>query len=182
MKTCSQSQSQSVLQHGLSVKNHMMDLLDHLEKGTPLKYEWKIPEWIHEEKDLILKSLPDRKTLKLYTIMHDCGKPLCLEIDLEGRRHFPNHAKISHEVFMKFYEDPIAAELILHDMDIHTLKAEGVDGFCKNHYAITLLLSGLAEIHSNAKMFGGMDSTSFKIKWKCISQRGKQIINLKKTK
>ena len=159
-----------------------MDLLDHLENGTPLKYEWKIPEWIYAEKDLILKSLPDRKTLKLYTIMHDCGKPLCLEIDQEGRRHFPNHAKISYEVFTKFYQAPIAAELILHDMDIHTLKAEGVEEFCKNHYAIPLLLSGVAEIHSNAKMFGGMDSTSFKIKWKCISQRGKQIMNLKKTK
>lgn len=160
----------------------MFDLLDHLEKGTPLKYEWKIPAWIYEEKDLILKSLPDRKTLKLYTIMHDCGKPLCLEVDQEGRRHFPNHAKISYEVFTKFYQDPIAAELILHDMDIHTLKAEGVEEFCKNQYATTLLLSGLAEIHSNSKMFGGLDSTSFKIKWKCISQRGKQIINLKKTK
>jgi hypothetical protein len=27
-------------------------------------------------------------------------------------------------------------------------------------------------------MFGGIDSTSFKIKHKCISKRGKQIINL----
>lgn len=62
-------------------------------------------------------------------------------------------------------------------MDIHTLKSEGVDEFCKNPYALTLLLTGLAEIHSNAAMFGGMDSTSFKIKWKCLNQRGKQIIN-----
>jgi len=62
-------------------------------------------------------------------------------------------------------------------MDIHTLKSEGVDEFCKNPYALTLLLTGLAEIHSNAAMFGGMDSTSFKIKWKCLNQRSKQIIN-----
>lgn len=110
--------------------------------------------------------------------MHDCGKPFCLKADEEGRRHFPNHAQVSYETFTKFYEDPTAAELILHDMDIHTLKSEGVEEFSKNPHAITLLISGLAEIHSNAKMFGGIDSTSFKIKHKCISKRGKQIINL----
>ena len=86
MKSCPQTESQSVLEHGISVKNHLMDLLDHLEHGTPLKYEWKIPEWIYEEKDSILLRLPDRQTLKLYTVMHDCGKPFCLEVDEEGRR------------------------------------------------------------------------------------------------
>jgi hypothetical protein len=180
MKSCPQTESQSVLEHGISVKNHLMDLLDHLEHGTDLKYKWKLPQWIYEEKEFILQNLADRKTVKLYTIMHDCGKPFCLEIDEEGRRNFPNHAQASYETFTKFYDDPIAAELILHDMDIHTLKSEGVEEFSKNPHAITLLISGLAEIHSNAKMFGGIDSTSFKIKWKCISQRGKQIINLKK--
>lgn len=159
-----------------------MDLLDHLEKGTPLKHEWKIPEWIYENKDFILHNLVDRKTLKLYTIMHDCGKPFCLEVDESGRRHFPNHAEISHQIFNRFYHDPIASELILHDMDIHALKSEGVEEFSKNPHAITLLFSGLAEIHSNSRMFGGMESTSFKIKWKCLNQRGKQIINLTKNK
>lgn len=63
-------------------------------------------------------------------------------------------------------------------MDIHLLKSEGVEEFCQNPHHLTLLLVGLAEIHSNAKMFGGLDSTSFKIKWKNINQRGKQIIKL----
>lgn len=45
--------------------------------------------------------------------------------------------------------------------------------------AITLLITGLSEIHSNAKMFGGTDSTSFKIKLKSITQRGKQIFKIK---
>jgi hypothetical protein len=178
MKSCPQTESQSVLEHGISVKNYLMDLLDHLEQGTALKYEWKLPEWIYEEKEFILRNLANRKTLKLYTSMHDCGKPLCIEIDPEGKRHFPNHAQVSYETFIKFYDDPIAADLILHDMDIHTLKSEGVEEFSKNPHAITLLITGLAEIHSNAKMFGGIDSTSFKIKHKCISKRGKQIINL----
>jgi hypothetical protein len=40
---------------------------------------------------------------------------------------------------------------------------------------ITLLIASLAEIHSNAEMFGGIESTSFKIKWKNIDRRGKQV-------
>jgi len=33
-------------------------------------------------------------------------------------------------------------------------------------------------VHANASMFGGIESTSFKIKFKQISKRGKQILNL----
>jgi hypothetical protein len=62
-------------------------------------------------------------------------------------------------------------------MDIHLLKSEGVEEFCKNPYALTLLLTGISETHSNANIFGGIESTSFKIKNKNISKRGKQIIN-----
>jgi len=176
MKSCPQTETQSVLDHGFSVKNYLFDLLDHLEKGTPLKFEWKLPEWIYEEKEFILKSLPSRQTLKLYTIFHDCGKPQCLTIDEEGKRHFPNHAEASYNTFINLFDDNAAADLIRRDMDIHLLKSEGVDDFCKNPNAIASLITGLAEIHSNAKMFGGIESTSFKIKWKSISKRGKQII------
>ena len=178
LKECRQSESQNILEHGISVKNYTFDLLNHISKGTLLKYDWKLPDWILENKDLIINSLPSKDTLKLYTILHDIGKPLCLQIDEDGKRHFPNHAEISFQTFVRFYDDPVAAQLILHDMDIHTLKSEGVEEFSKSPYAITHLIVGLAEIHSNAKMFGGIDSTSFKIKHKCISKRGKQIINL----
>lgn len=62
-------------------------------------------------------------------------------------------------------------------MEIHLIKAKDLEEFCKNKsMAITLLIAGLCEIHSNADMFGGIDSTSFKIKWKQINQRGKRII------
>ena len=178
MKTCEQTKGMSVLQHGESVRDYLFDLIKHLRTGTPLKYEWKLPDWVLENKDLILSSLPDNDTLELYTKFHDCGKPFCLKIDNEGRRHFPNHAQISYDIFKSVFDNPVASELILHDMDIHLLKADGVELFSKNPYALTLLLTGLAEIHSNANMFGGIESTSFKIKWKCINQRGKQIINL----
>ena len=176
MKNCEQTKGQSVLDHGLSVKNYTFDLINHLRKGTPLKYEWIIPDWLYENKDLILSSLPSDRTLKYYTILHDCGKPYCIQIDELGKRHFLDHANVSYNVFSQLFDDKIADDLIKHDMDIHLLKADGVEEFCKNPYALTSLLVGLAEVHSNSQMFGGLDSTSFKIKWKSINQRGKQII------
>lgn len=180
MKSCEQTKGMSVLEHGISVKNYLFDLINHLRDKTPLKYEWKLPEWVYENSDFILNQLPDEKTLSLYTTYHDCGKPFCLEVDLEGKRHFPNHAEKSYEIFNQVFKNKIAADLVKHDMDIHILKADGVEDFCKNPLAITLLITGLAEIHSNAAMFGGIDSTSFKIKLKSITQRGKQILNLLK--
>lgn len=181
MKNCEQTKGQSVLQHGESVRDYLFDLINHLRSGTSLKYDWILPDWLFENKDLILTSLPDDETLELYTTYHDCGKPFCLTID-EGKRHFPNHAQISHDIFKRVFNNPVAADLILRDMDIHTLKADGVKEFAKNPHALTLLLTGLAEIHSNCQMFGGPESTSFKIKWKCINQRGKQILNQLKNK
>lgn len=178
MANCEQSQGQSVLQHGESVHNYTVDLINHLRSGTPLQFEWRLPEWLIQNKELILNSLPTDETLKRYTIFHDIGKPYCLEIDDEGKRHFPNHAEVSFQIFNQVFDDPIAADLIRHDMDIHLLKADGTEEFAKSPNALTHLLIGLAEIHSNAQMFGGIESTSFKIKWKCLNQRGKQIINL----
>ncbi len=182
MRSCEQTKGQSVLEHGISVKKYLFDLVNHLRNDSPLKYEWKLPEWIYENKELILSSLPSDKVLKYYTILHDCGKPYCRVIDSDGKVHFPNHSEVSYNVFKEMYDDSITAFLIKSDMDIHTLKADGVETFSQNPYAITLMLSGLAEIHSNAKMFGGIESVSFKIKHKSITKRGKQIINLIKTK
>ena len=175
MRNCEQTKGMSVLEHGESVKDHLFDIIDHLRYGKPLKYQWRLPDWLLENKELFLRSLPDNETLKLYTVYHDCGKP-CLEIDEKGRRHFPDHCNVSYKYFKQVFDNDVAANLVLYDMDIHLLKADGVEEFCKNPYALTLLLTGLAEIHSNSKMFGGMDSTSFKIKWKSINQRGKAII------
>lgn len=182
MSECEQTKGQSILDHGTSVKNYLFDLLDYLRNGRSLQYDWMLPDWVVDNKDLILKSLPDDQTLELYTTYHDCGKWKCLTIDDEGRRHFPDHARVSYDIFNQVFTNPVASQLILHDMDIHLLKSTGVEDFCKNPYALTLLIVGLAEIHSNCQMFGGLDSTSFKIKWKSINSRGKAILNLVKSK
>lgn len=182
MYECEQSKGQSVLEHGFSVKNYLFDIIKHLRDGTELKYKWIIPDWVYQNKDMILSSLPDDKTLKLYTVFHDAGKPFCLTMDSNGKRHFPNHANVSYEYFSKIFDNKIASELIRHDMDIHNLRSDGVENFYKNKYALTLLLTGLAEIHSNSTLFGGFESTSFKIKFKSISKNGNRIINKLKNK
>lgn len=179
MQNCDQTKGQSVLEHGKSVKSYLFDIINHLRSGSPLKHQWVLPDWVMGNKDIILSSLPNDKTLKLYATLHDCGKPYCLEIDENGKRHFPNHAEVSACIFSSIFDNKEAENLIRHDMDIHLLKADGVEEFCKNPQAITLLLAGLAEMHSNCQMFGGIESTSFKIKWKCINQRGKQILKNK---
>lgn len=178
MKNCNQTSDQSVLQHGISVKNYTLDIINHLTYGSDLKYEWIIPKWVIENRELIISKLPTIKELKYYTVLHDCGKPYCLKVDELGKRHFGDHASISAKVFNSIFDNVEVEKLIKHDMDIHLLKSNMVNDFVKNKNAITHLIVGLAEIHSNAKMFGGITSTSFKIKYKCIDQRGKQIFKL----
>lgn len=178
MKGCEQTKGLSVLDHGESVKTYLFDLLNHLRDGAPLQKNWRLPDWLAENREFILSELPDDSTLELYTVYHDIGKPHCLSIDESGKRHFPNHAEISYQVFNQVFDNPLAADLIRHDMDVHLLKADGVEAFCKSPNVVTLLITGLSEIHSNADMFGGIESTSFKIKWKCLNQRGKQIFSI----
>lgn len=177
MKTTFQMEGMNILQHGEMVRDYFNDLIDHLENGASFKYDWRLPDWLVENKTLILERLLDRRTCELYQIYHDCGKPYCIEFDDQGRRHFPNHATMSYLTWQRHSADRQIAQLIWDDMLIHTIKADAVPEFAKKKEAATLLLTGLAEIHANAAMFGGIESTSFKIKYKQIDKRGKAIIN-----
>jgi hypothetical protein len=175
MKNCEQMKKLSVLEHGVSVHSYFIDLYNHILLNEELKYEWKLPEWVY---DLNLWALlEDKEVIKNYQIYHDCGKPYCLTIDDEGRKHFPNHAQVSSNIWRELSQSDLEADLMLHDMDIHLMKSNGVEEFQQLPYAATLLLTGLAELHSNASMFGGVSSTSFKIKWKSINKFGKRITN-----
>lgn len=122
-----------------------------------------------------MHSLLPAHIIEEYTVHHDCGKVFCLQYDAAGKRHFPNHAQVSYQTWLNVGGSPQAAKLMRMDMLIHTMKAEEVEAFIEHPEAITLLIVGLAEIHSNAQMFGGLESTSFKIKWKHIDKRGKAI-------
>lgn len=112
-------------------------------------------------------------------MFHDCGK-LTEHYEDEKGFHFPNHAENSYKMWLALSKNPLEATLMRRDMEIHLLKAEGIEDFCKQPYAILLLIIGLSEILANAKLFGGFESTSFKIKFKHITKRGNKIIELLK--
>ena len=174
MKECPQTDTQSVYEHGVSVKEHIFELISFLRTGQ-IGEGWKLPDWMSEYREQLLASLLPDDIIKAYTVFHDCGKPYCLTIDDNGKRHFPDHAEVSYNIWQYVSNNKTIANLIRMDMKVHTMKAAEIDEFIKHPEAITLLLAGLAEVHSNAKMFGGIDSESFKIKWSQINKRGKAI-------
>jgi hypothetical protein len=177
MLNCEQTKGQTVYQHGESVQAHYFQLLDYLW-GKELGPEWKLPTWLTKYRDDLAQNLHDRETAANYTLYHDCGKPFCRTVDADGKAHFPDHAAVSARTYLEATGDEKASKLIGWDMSFHTASAEEIDRLLREEWskedACTLLLAALAELHSNARMFGGTDSTSFKIKAKTIEKRGKQ--------
>ena len=174
MKNCPQTKTQSVYDHGLSVWEHTKKLI----KGDFENF--KLPDWFKDNHREIVNNLHKIDIVKQYNIFHDCGKPYCIEYDSEGKKHFPNHAQISSQIYSNFISDNKDVEfLILNDMALHTSTAKEIENMnLDKKTSFTLLITALAEIHSNAGMFGGIDSTSFKIKWKKLNKRGKQLIKI----
>lgn len=176
MKSCEQMPGLSVYAHGEMVHAYYKDLEGHVCYGKPLVNDWKLPDWIRDQK-LWSKRLDD-ELIREYQIFHDCGKPGVRTQGGDGKVHFPNHAQASETIWRDVGGLDQAARLMGMDMDIHLLKAEDQAEFAKRIEAATLLITGFCEIHANASMFGGLESTSFKIKWKHIDKRGKQICKL----
>ena len=177
MQSCFQSAGQNMLEHGQAVASAFNVLHAHLAQQSPLPADWKLPSWLDADAArLLLGRLPEAEALALYHLYHDCGKPRCRTLDENSRQHFPNHAQVSREVWLDHGGAADISELIGMDMYVHLLKAEDVPAFAARPQAAALLLTALAEVHANAAMFGGTDSTSFKIKFKHIERRGKAII------
>ena len=179
MMDCEQTEGQNVLQHGRSVREHYFALISHLRGEVDLSQtsNWRLPSWLADYRIELLSAIPDRYVMDRYLTLHDCGKPSVLEVDDEGKRHFPMHAQSSQRTYNETFSSPDASVsyLIEHDMDIHLLSAVDVPPFVESGFAIAQLLSGLAELTSNAAMFGGIESTGFKMKYKRLDQRGKAI-------
>jgi hypothetical protein len=141
--------------------------------------------------DFLLENQYDNNIMKNYQIYHDCGKPYCRKteeiIDSDGniqiKQHFPDHAKVSSDTFAKYFDSPLITQLILDDMNYHMFKAELLDNWLQSHinnpkYLCSLYLTAWSEIISNSKMFGGMDSTSYKIKRKALITSAKKLYKL----
>lgn len=181
MRSCFQFRDQSVYDHGLSVRRWYIELRDHLLDGDALTSVWRLPDWIgHPLLREILGGL-DETIMDSYQVFHDCGKPTCRIVDADGHQHFPDHANVSRERWLECSNGSASAhevaDLIGMDMDAHLLKPDDVDGFASRPQAIPLLLTALCEVHSNATMFGGIESDGFKIKWKKLNKLGGRIIN-----
>jgi hypothetical protein len=179
MCRCEQTAGQTVYQHGLSVWKYSQDLIGYME-GRALQLQWRLPDWIDKYKANILDALGDTSDMQSYCLYHDCGKPYCRQVDEIGKVRFPDHAAVSKSVYLKVSEnDESVAKLIGWDMILHTSKAEEIERYMNEEWtvkeAITLLVAALAEVHSNASLFGGIESDSFKMKWKTIDKRGRQI-------
>ncbi len=111
----------------------------------------------------------------MYHVFHDCGKHISQTTDEEGRKRFPDHVKWSKLQYIKvFGENGTVPELIGSDMDFHTKPMEEIADLWKSPLAPTLYFTAWAEVIANSVMFGGFDSTSFKIKKKRLIQAGKK--------
>ena len=137
----------------------------------------KIPDWLKENHSYIISNLHNIDVIKEYAINHDCGKHLTKTIDSDGKVHYPKHEEYSCNYWLEhFPEKTEVSWLILNDMFFHTCSSKELeDTELSKKDLFTLLLTSLAEIHANAELFGGIDSTSFKIKFKQINRRGMQL-------
>jgi hypothetical protein len=179
MQQCPQTSTQNVYEHGASVWRYTHELLQHLRTGTPLGAHWSLPSWVSAYASPLLVALPSDETLEGYATFHDCGKPRCRVAPLDGGpSSFPDHANVSANTWRALGGSEEIAALMALDMEIHTIKGDQVPAFAALAQAPALLLVGLAEVHSNAAMFGGVTSQSFKIKLAQLERRGKAACKL----
>lgn len=180
MVNCEQTKGLNVLQHGHKVNEKYKELYDFVVNGVQLKSEWCLPNWISEPivRDLMLSF--DNSIVETYQIYHDCGKPLCATNDEKGK-HFFDHAAKSKQ---RWIEECCTGnewsltvgELIGMDMHAHILRGKEAREFTEHKLAPILIITALCEIHANAEMFGGLDSTSFKIKFDHLRRLGLRMI------
>lgn len=173
-----QKAKQTILQHGISVWFKFKKLYNFLQSEDS-SYHYPLPQWAITYRDylnkFLEKSIPE---IKNYLIYHDCGKPFCISSDEKGQ-HFANHAQVSANTFSQFFSDDKITQLIADDMLCHTTKPKDFETLINHPNIEILLCSALAELHSNALMFGGFDSDSFKIKFKNLSKLGSRILENK---
>lgn len=181
MAECMQSEHMNVLEHGHAVSSAFEQLLAVLEGVADLPKGWRIPSWLTPGSAAcahLLRRLAPRDVLRNYQVWHDCGKPYCIQLDEQGRRHFPGHANHSARIWRALGNHEREARLMAQDMDAHLLRAEDLVEFASREDAASLWMTALAEVHANAEMFGGWDSTSFKAKVKHLGRRGKALVAL----
>lgn len=182
MKETKQNSKQTIWDHGIDVSLRQKNMISNLmDSNIKLEYNYVLPEF-YDKLKLLFKnnsSKIDINDIYIYGLYHDCGKPFCLKIDENGRNHFPNHEIISYQKWKEYSNNDFIAELIKYDMVLHKSKKEDLEKIgneLTNIQWIILMITGICEIHSNAEMFGGIDSTNFKIKYKKFIKNSQFIL------
>lgn len=176
MHQCHQTDSQTIYEHGASVSSFLARLIQGDTTG------FRLPAWFTDHQDFILSQLPPLEWLTTYALYHDCGKPFCLSVDEQGRRHFPDHAEVSYATWMEHAPSDTPglttiAQLIRYDMAFHAWSVEDIRALnLPTSQLCALMLSALAELHANASMFGGIESDSFKIKFKRLGKKASALL------
>lgn len=171
MKECKQYKNVSILDHGI-------DVWRKTKKIICADFEnMKLPDWFIENHHWFINNIHDFNKIQCYSLWHDCSKPSCKIVDETGKQHFPNHAENSKKIFLDIFPDEsLIAELIGLDMIMHTETYEQIMSRNLDIKTIaTLFIVALAEINSNAEMFGDFVSASFKIKFKKLDKLGKKL-------
>lgn len=163
MHSCMQTEGMSIWQHGVDVHEKYLHIIDILSDKS--ENDYNLPIELFD----IYKNYPviDIEIMKHYHVYHDCAKGMCLEIDENGRRHYPEHCYWSMKQYSYLFPDRgIEQFMVFHDMDFHTMKTAELYPLSMSHCAFSLYLTSWAELTSNAIMFGGLTSDSYKIKRK----------------
>lgn len=194
MKQCFQVEGMNMLQHGELVHEWFQFLIGR-NSGSK---EHKKPEWFDFLKERHYTNfLRYEREIYTYHRYHDCGKPYCEKYGLSGsdnrETRFPEHHYHSFRIFQnidfssndkfqfkevrrKSIEKWINHDMVIHTKNKTTIKEEFLDPFNWGEMdAVILLFTALSELHANAQMFGGIQSDSFKIKYKKVTGNGKMI-------
>lgn len=150
--------------HGQQVQRKFQDLLSGRYTSWP---RIEKVTWLEEALRSFKPTYPI-EDIYTYCLYHDIGKPFCMVQD-EGKIQYPDHAKMSHDIWLQVDSRKHIAVWMLHDMAIHTMCR---DDFRKTPDANLHRLVGLAEVYANADMFGGFESDNFKMKLKKLIRNG----------
>lgn len=178
MSTTYQFKNLNILEHGLSVRKHFLNIISDLDNNNHDRYEFPVllvQNWNRFKTKLYKPSI-----MSYYQIYHDCGKPFVLRMDHDGKQHFPGHAEESAKKFEEYFPNlkytSVVSNLIKHDMIFHSGSAEEIDFFLATQPEqcyISLWMTSFAELYANKEMFDSSNQTSFKIKYKKL----KRILN-----
>lgn len=157
MKVTPQGTS-NVWQHG----KDCCDMLDRILAGEKLTRMDRIP-WLEDA----IASFPSALSndIHTYLLFHDIGKVTTYD----GHGHYPDHAAESAKIWRRIDDREHIARWMELDMVMHSGTREEAQALCDRHI---LRLTALAECYSNAEMFGGFESDSFKIKLKKLIRNG----------